>query len=224
MIRRPFRLPRRPGLWAPLLLLSTLAACATTSSVPSLPEVKVELARYVESGEYAADVAGVVSRARTYLERRAPRVERPAIVLDIDETSVSNWGYEQSSNFCYRPDSWSVWVAKAEAPPIAPTLELYRSARRLGVAVFFVTGRRESLRADTERNLRAAGYEEWAGLVLKSDDYDQPSVVPYKSGARRQIEADGYSIVVNLGDQASDLAGGFAERGFRLPNPFYLVP
>jgi len=31
----------------------------------------------------------------------------------------------------------------------------------------------------------------------------------------------GYAIVVNIGDQMSDLDGGFAERTFKLPNPFY---
>jgi hypothetical protein len=30
--------------------------------------------------------------------------------------------------------------------------------------------------------------------------------------------------VVNIGDQFSDLAGGFAERVFKLPNPYYFIP
>jgi hypothetical protein len=29
---------------------------------------------------------------------------------------------------------------------------------------------------------------------------------------------------LNVGDQASDLAGCCSERSFKLPNPFYLVP
>jgi hypothetical protein len=31
-------------------------------------------------------------------------------------------------------------------------------------------------------------------------------------------------VVVNLGDQMSDLDGGHAERMYKLPNPFYFVP
>ena len=34
----------------------------------------------------------------------------------------------------------------------------------------------------------------------------------------------GLLIVVNMGDQDSDLAGGYAERTFKLPDPFYYVP
>jgi hypothetical protein len=29
--------------------------------------------------------------------------------------------------------------------------------------------------------------------------------------------------VANLGDQVSDLSGGFAEKTFKLPDPFYLT-
>jgi len=34
----------------------------------------------------------------------------------------------------------------------------------------------------------------------------------------------GVTIIVNVGDQESDLAGSHAERTFKVPNPFYFVP
>ena len=40
----------------------------------------------------------------------------------------------------------------------------------------------------------------------------------------KAIEAQGYDIVANVGDQYSDLAGGHADRAFKLPNPFYFLP
>ena len=42
--------------------------------------------------------------------------------------------------------------------------------------------------------------------------------------ARRTLAEQGYVIVLNMGDQESDLAGGHAERTFKMPNPFYRVP
>jgi len=42
--------------------------------------------------------------------------------------------------------------------------------------------------------------------------------------ARARFEAVGYRIVVNMGDQPSDLAGGHAEKAVLLPNPFYRIP
>ena len=34
----------------------------------------------------------------------------------------------------------------------------------------------------------------------------------------------GYTIVLSMGDQQSDLDGGYAERTFKLPNPVYFLP
>ena len=54
--------------------------------------------------------------------------------------------------------------------------------------------------------------------------YSDPSLVPYKSGARKAIEQRGFTILANVGDQQSDLAGGYSERTYKLPNPIYLTP
>ena len=40
----------------------------------------------------------------------------------------------------------------------------------------------------------------------------------------RQIEQQGYTIIANIGDQPSDLDGGFSEQTYLLPNPFYRIP
>ena len=50
------------------------------------------------------------------------------------------------------------------------------------------------------------------------------SATDFKTPVRAAIETDGYTIIANIGDQPSDLLGGFAERIFLLPNPFYRVP
>jgi hypothetical protein len=90
--------------------------------------------------------------------------------------------------------------------------------------VFFITGRPASIPIfgeRTEENLTAAGYSGWAGLVLKPAD--ATGTVAYKSSARGDIEADGYRIVLNVGDQDSDLKGGYADKAYKLPNPFYFI-
>ena len=104
-----------------------------------------------------------------------------------------------------------------------PVLALAELARQRGVAVFFLTGRPERMRAATEANLRAAGYA-WTGLILRPDDLTTRSAAEFKAPERKKIEEQGYTIIVNVGDQASDLDGGFAEKTYKLPNPFYLIP
>ena len=76
---------------------------------------------------------------------------------------------------------------------------------------------------DDLANLRAVGYRGWAGLMMRPAG-DKRTVADYKSGERAKIEARGYMIIANMGDQPSDLAGGYVERTFLLPDPFYRIP
>ena len=108
-------------------------------------------------------------------------------------------------------------------PAIPATLTLYKYAINHGVAVFFVTGRREYERAETARNLRTVGYHHWKGLFLEPNDYDKTSAVSFKVAQRKKIVKMGYDVVENVGDQYSDLRGGYSDMTFKLPNPYYHV-
>jgi acid phosphatase len=221
------------------------AGCAATSlapppaplpvfaATPSLVEARREVTAYVDSGRYEAEIAAVVDQARAFLESRVPRGGKLAIVLDIDETALSNlpsfrandWGFiiPGPCDLPRGPCGLIAWIAMAQAEPIKPVLALARLARERGVAVFFLTGRPERLRAATERNLQASGYE-WTGVLLKPDALNTQSAVEFKAPERKKLMDQGYTVIVNMGDQMSDLEGGFAERMYKLPNPFYFVP
>ncbi len=68
-----------------------------------------------------------------------------------------------------------------------------------------------------------AGYAGWEHLYMRPVIYTQSSIVPFKSAARREIEGKGYAVILNMGDQWSDLKGGYAERSVKLPNPYYFI-
>jgi acid phosphatase len=216
------------------------AGCASTgpsvspvAAPPSLVEAKREVSTYVDSGRYEAEVSAVVDQAAAFLESRVPRGGKLAIVLDIDETALSNLPSLRANDYGFiisgpcdlprGPCGLLAWIGMARAEPIKPVLTLARLARQRGVAVFFLTGRPERLRAATERNLRGAGYE-WTGVLLKPDALTTQSAVEFKAPERKKLVDQGYTIIVNMGDQMSDLEGGFAERTYKLPNPFYFVP
>jgi acid phosphatase len=239
-VRHPRR--RFPRLWLLLSLALLLeAGCAATgpasapsaAAPPSLVEAKRQVSTYVDSGRYQADVAAVAEQARAYLTSRAQAAGKLAIVVDVDETALSNLPSLRANDYGFivagpcelprGPCGLGSWIAKAQAEPLTPVLALTRLARERGVAVFFLTGRPERLRAATEANLRAAGYE-WTGVILKPDDLAAPTAAEFKAPERRKLEDQGYTIVVNIGDQTSDLEGGFAERTYKLPNPFYFIP
>src|SRR4051794_16377565 len=56
----------------------------------NLDKHKKQLVAY-HAGNYFDDIATVIADARAYVERRADQVRNPAVVLDIDETSLTNW-------------------------------------------------------------------------------------------------------------------------------------
>jgi len=211
-------------------------APASESSQPvNLGQLKMALDRYYTSGTYMHDVAAVDAEARDWVLSQAPVVSHPAMVLDIDETALSNWPEMRANDYGFIPGGscdalphgpcgFTGWEQRADAAALAPTLALVRSAQAAHVAIFFITGRGIDLTEATRQNLYNAGYRDWKGLVLKSPGHQYGSAADFKAPVRASIEAKNYTIVATIGDQYSDLDGGHAMRGFKLPNPFYYLP
>jgi predicted secreted acid phosphatase len=201
---------------------------------------------YYRCTDYDADVTAALGAARAWVGKRAPEVAKPAIVLDIDETSLSNWEEIFRNDFGYIPygacdlNAQSAcgehaWELSARAVAIEPTLELFNFAQTLKgkngepVDIYFITGRFEDPveQAATEWNLHKVGYDKWRQLFMRDASKNFKNVSVYKTWARTQIEAD-HIIIANVGDQFSDLvgdqSGDHAERCFKVPNPFYFIP
>jgi HAD superfamily, subfamily IIIB (Acid phosphatase) len=184
-------------------------------------ELVSALIAYHDSGEYESDLTSVDQAAESYLDSHLSSGHaKPALVLDIDETSLSNYTGLLASGFTAA--GTVATAASGTCTAIAPTLALYRNAIAHGVSVFFVTGRPEVIKSVTETNLENVGYDEgWSGLYFKPTEADTEQ---FKSSTREAIKKSGYKIIANVGDQQSDLDGGFAQQDFKLPDPFYYIP
>jgi acid phosphatase len=209
-----------------------VSAYAPAERIPNLDALKAQLKQYHECtcacGCYARDLDHQVNRAIAFLRIRASNrrpQEKLAMVLDIDETSLSNYEEMIKAGFAYDSAVFDTWVDSAKAPAIAGTLRLYQEAQRLGVSVFFITGRPDAERAATERNLRQQGFQNWQQLFLRSPAQASQPMSVYKSSERAAIVAQGYQIVLNVGDQWSDNAGKPRPEFFiKYPNPYYFIP
>jgi predicted secreted acid phosphatase len=211
------------------LLLPAFPVSAADLEPTNLDPHKQELRTYIESGAYAKRIAEVALLANKYLIKRIERGTKPgrklAIVFDIDETVLSNLPHILAQDFGYMPKNWAAWVAAGRAPAIIPVQTIYETAVRGKIDIFFISGRKEEDRASTERNLREVGYETWTKVFLLPPPSADVTMTlrGFKIDTRRKLEQDGYVIIANIGDQNSDLVGGYAERFFKLPNPFYLM-
>lgn len=213
----------------------------------NIAESKGELSDYKCTGDYDKDVATVLDQAIDYVEHydTAPKETEAekkglALVLDIDETALSNWPAILTDDYGFIRKGpcdlaiegacgFEAWQIHAQDTAIAPTLKLFNVAKEKHIKVFFITGRCDipHMREATMANLNAAGYVDLKDdqLILRSKAscaIKLDTVVDFKAPERAKIEKD-YEIIANVGDQWSDLNGGFSEKNFKVPNPFYFI-
>ncbi|MFE5597617.1 HAD family acid phosphatase [Streptomyces coelicoflavus] len=188
---------------AALTATVTPSVAAPAGTLPASVTAVAAAADDVGYDTWQRDCRAVMDTALPYLKERiadsAPG-EKQAIVLDIDNTSL-----ETDFGFSY------------PQPANRPVLEAARYAQEHGVALFFVTARPGIIEAPTEWNLAHAGYES-SGLYVRGFLDLFRDVAEYKTEQRAEIESNGYTIIANIGNSATDLSGGHAEKTFKLPD------
>lgn len=219
------------------MVTSTVASCASwrlgveTNNIRDWYSIPAECRSYVRDYMYGdvfrQDCAVVAGEAAAYAEGLELGGDGKEVwVFDVDDTTLSNLPYYADTGFGAEPYNatyFDEYVANATAPPLPEVLELYEKLLSLGIKVVFITGRHDTEKEATIKNLRSAGYHTWEKLVLKPSSLGS-SVVPYKSGERQKLVDAGYRIVGNMGDQWSDLTGApEGDRTFKVPDPMYYV-
>jgi len=223
--------------------------------IPNIDSVKKTIATYYgdpgtgianrTDSPYIREMRSIVARQTAQLrqihDRAVRKGEKPAIVLDADDTTL--WTYDMEvadMHFVFDPTEQDVWVQDQRFPATPSMVGLVNTASAMGFTVFGLTGRNDDQKAATVANLTKVGYQgfssddfftKWTGVGASQ----QPSyitcatasctTVEYKAQTRKHIEQDlGYDIALNIGDQWSDLQGGYADRNLKLPNPTYYLP
>lgn len=132
-----------------------------------------------------------------------------AIVTDIDETFLDNSPFETycaKKGISYSQKDWEEWTALGDAKPLAGALEFFKYADRQGVAIFYVTNRKENEREGTATNLHKYDFPlpSDSRLILRTAEKS-------KENRRQQIAKD-YDIVLFMGDNLSDFDKDFDAR------------
>jgi predicted secreted acid phosphatase len=196
------------------------------------------------SSPYISEMTSILSAERRALPRMLADAkrhhEKPAIVFDADDTTL--WTYQMEvgdMKFVFTPAAQAPWVDGERFPAVPGMVDFVNDAQAMGFTVFGLTGRSDSQKAHTVSNLAKVGYTAFPAerfFTKYSSGTTPPSylscvaaptcnTVEYKAGTRKHIERDlGYDIVLNVGDQWSDLQGGYADRSLKLPNPTYYLP
>ena len=174
--------------------------------------------------------------------------KKPAIVFDADDTTLWTYDMEDAGmKFNFDPVLQDVYVQDQRFPATPGMVKFVNTAQKLGFAVFGLTGRNDAQKVATVANLKKVGYQpfdqgtfytKWvSGATPTTDDPTRTwfagtpcadgtcTTVEYKSLTGKHVVDDlKYDVVANLGDQYSDLIGGYADRAVKLPNPTYYLP
>ncbi|AXG77623.1 HAD family acid phosphatase [Streptomyces paludis] len=191
------------ALTAALAAGTALPALAAAPTATPAATTAAAAAAKPDYATWQADIAVVLDEADAYVAARiaaAPAGEKPAIVLDIDNTSLE-----------------TDYSSAIPTPAIRRTLALANFAHARGVKIFFVSARPDLIQPITEYNLKKVGYPV-DGLYSRSFLDLFTEVSKFKTAQRVKIEKNGYTIIANIGNNTTDLTGGHAERTFKLPD------
>ncbi|MDQ2782593.1 MAG: hypothetical protein M3Y26_08690 [Actinomycetota bacterium] len=197
------------------------------------------------SSPYISEMASIAATQTAGLkaayDQAVSKGQKPAIVLDTDDTTLMTYDMEVAAmHFNFDPVLQNTWVQEQLFPATPSMVQFANTAAAMGYTVFGLTGRNDDQKAATVANLSKVGYNaftagnfytKWTGVGASQ----QPAyvtcaavkctTVEYKASTRKHIENDlGYTIALNVGDQWSDLQGGFAGKTVKLPNPTYYLP
>ncbi len=194
--------------------------------------------------EMAAMQADILSQMPT---APAPNL---AVVFDADDTTLWTYDMEDAAmKFNFDPTLQGQWVHDRLFPATPGMVDFVRAVQDKGYNVYGITGRGEAQESDTLANLADVGYSEFdadnfftkfsspgtkpdyldcntgVDTPAGADDPTKCTTVEYKAGTRKHIQEDlGQTIVLNIGDQWSDLQGGYSLNTVKLPNPTYYLP
>lgn len=223
-------------------LLSVCATISLATSINSLPadaipavDVKPPVQKFTDYGSqigiafsktpaYTKEFDAAIADAYKACKEKLPDIKagkKLAVVSDVDETLLDNRPFfEKQTKFDW--PAFTAWVKNADAPTLPKTAKFLSWAKENGFSVFLVTGRNEGMRAGTEANLKKRNIKYDELLMRTADSNAKAETV--KVPLREKVEKKGYNIVVNIGDQWSDLSGGHAIDCEKLPNRIYFVP
>ena len=113
------------------------------------------------TSNYANEARSVAASGTHWLNAKS-KVPNRAIVLDVDDTTLTTWNYELYSNWDFNPTTNAQFVGLTGTtftgnmfPATPGMVDLVNQAKGLGYAIFWITGRGDSQHAVTIANLQS---------------------------------------------------------------------
>lgn len=136
--------------------------------------------------------------------------KKPAIIVDVDETVLSNSRYNarEMLGIAEYPQGFYDWLDSMESQPVPGALEFLNYADSLGIEIYYITNRSYHAHEATVGNLQKFGFPQAVEdhvLCKEKESSKEP---------RRKSVSEDHEIILLIGDNLIDFADVFADRDF----------
>jgi 5'-nucleotidase (lipoprotein e(P4) family) len=231
---------RKPPVTTPAPQPRASPAPAPTAAQPTPAAALPNDIKWVQrSAEYYAAILQTYRAATARVEQQAATRTAGswAVILDADETIISNLQYQiERIGLGYSADSWAAWVHRKEATPLPGAAAFLVRVRQLGGRIAIVTNRLESECEDTRVVFRTHQLP-FDAMLCRADKGPSDKNPRFEAVATGKTPASPkpLDVVAAVGDNILDFPGltqairqggegAFSEFGVRfflLPNPMY---
>jgi len=188
----------------------------------NLDVFKQELQLYVNSGDYYEELLDEISICYSIIDNQFKYGD--VIVFDMDETLISELSLMQSWDWGWNDFIIEKALNTINFPSLKPVLDFYTYCQNRDIPCYIITSRREKYRDSTVQCLSFAGYNNYKLILRQNKENDiYKTIQEFKIAQRKYIYSDNKRILINIGDQQTDLNGGYSENIIKLSNPFYLI-
>lgn len=238
-------MPLFKSLLSYMALFIFLCGCQSTPSPTS--KYPLDLMWVRQSVEFEAICIQTYRAAWKSVKSRAASEQQDwAVVLDVDETTLDNSGYqeilfEQNREFPYY---WDDWVRKEVCPAIPGVKAFLDSVHSSGkfAHVVYITNRHAILEEATRNNLQKAGLWQEGDLLLCQENKQDTKEIRRNEVIRGTGHCEGMGkriLLASIGDQLVDMevyppnvlpgdyknyyrdSDKWGSQYFILPNPMY---
>jgi len=205
-----------------IFMVFILSACSEKENQPISDSNPVNSQEYLVAGtiftQQAAEYRALCYQAYNLAEMRLLEIiksnpEKPAVVLDLDETVLDNSSFtawQITSDTPFSEDDWAIWTDMAVAPEVPGATRFLKFADSLGVTLFYVSNRDSSALQPTIKNMQDLGIPQ-----LGEEHFMLKTTTSGKESRRQAVRDAGHNIVMLIGDNLGD----FHHRWDKQQNP-----
>lgn len=167
---------------------------------------------YANSAEMKACYYQAYNIAKFQLDRKlkSSKAKKHAVVVDIDETLLDNSPFEakcMETGKGYSRETWEAWTSLGKAYAVPGAVDFLNYAKANNVEVFYISNRKVNELQPTLKNLQNLNfpYADTLHTLFRKDDISKES--------RRKKVLENFEILLLIGDNLSDFAEVFDNRG-----------